>query len=359
MRAAIKRGTRIVCDEVAAPEPGPGQVLVKTLACGICGSDLHMLHFADKMVAMGRRSGAPDRLDPNKDIVFGHEFSAEILDHGPGSAKALKVGTRVVSMPILMGPQGMDTIGYSNTHPGGFAEQMVLFEPMLLEIPNGLASEHAALTEPFAVGLHAVEKAEMPDGAVSLVIGCGPVGLAVIAALKLKGHSPIYAADFSPARRKLAEHFGADHVIDPKEKTPHGCWAEAGVPITGLELMAAMMGGKRAKLPVVFECVGVPGVLQSILDAAPPHTRIVVAGVCMEEDKIEPAMAINKQIEMRFVLGYSPDEFAGTLRAIAEGAINAAPIITDTVGLSEVDAAFKRLGNPERDVKILVDPGRT
>src|ERR1700761_7908901 len=103
---------------------------------------------------------------------------------------------------------------------------MLFSEPLLLEVPNGLPPEHAALTEPLAVGVHAVEKARVEGGEVPLVIGCGPVGLAVIAALKIKGLHPIVAADYSPARRALAEKIGADIVVDPAQTQPYATWAE-------------------------------------------------------------------------------------------------------------------------------------
>ncbi len=105
-------------------------------------------------------------------------------------------------------PTGPKGIGYSNDNVGAYAERMLLSEALLLEVPNGLAAEHAALTEPLAVGIHAVEKANVRGGEVPLVIGCGPVGLAVIAGLKLKGLHPIIAADYSPARRALAREDG-------------------------------------------------------------------------------------------------------------------------------------------------------
>ena len=94
---------------------------------------------------------------------------------------------------------------------------MRLTEFLLLEVPNGLSTERAALTEPMAVGYHAVKKARLEKDDAPLVIGCGPVGLAVIAALKLDGVHPIVAADFSPRRRELALQMGADFVVDPKK----------------------------------------------------------------------------------------------------------------------------------------------
>ncbi|MFZ5671065.1 MAG: zinc-binding dehydrogenase [Pseudomonadota bacterium] len=357
MRAVVRRGGRLVCDEIEERDPGPGQVRVRTLACGICGSDLHALHHLDHMVDMAARAGAGGGMDPKRDIVFGHEFCAEVLEGGPGATR-FKPGTRVVSMPVNMGPDGFSAIGYSNDYPGGFAERMILTEMLLLEAPNGLSTEHAALTEPMAVGAHAVASAALDKDSVCLVLGCGPVGLAVIAALKVRGHGPVIAADFSPRRRRAAEAMGADHVVDPAETGPHGKWAEFGVPATLEGMRMALFGGKAYGRPVVFECVGAPGVLQSIIEGCPPRAQIVVAGVCMEPDRIEPSLAINKQLDLRFVLGYQPDEFARTLADIAEGRIDVAPLITGTVGLDGVAQAFADLANPETHVKILVEPGR-
>ncbi|MDR3513172.1 MAG: zinc-binding dehydrogenase [Caulobacteraceae bacterium] len=359
MRAVVAQGGRLTCEEIPDLEPKAGEVLVRTLVCGICGSDLHALHHLDHMVELTRRAGGGvgGGLDPAQGVVFGHEFSAEVLDYGPGSERRFKPGTRVVSMPVIAGPAGMAAIGYSNTYPGGFAERMLLTEAMLLEVPNGLSDRQAAMTEPFAVGAHAVARAALDEPSAALVIGCGPVGLAVIASLKARGYGPVAAADFSPARRRMAERLGADVVIDPAAQSPHTRWAEMGVHMTGLEQTFARMAGQTVKRAIIFECVGVPGMLQKLMEACPNGSQIIVAGVCMQPDTIEPFMAITKQIDFRFVLGYTPEEFAQTLSDIAEGRIDVAPVITDAVGLPGVAAAFEALGDPESQVKIVVEPG--
>jgi len=359
MRAVIRREKQLVCDEIADLRPDQGQVLVKTLACGICGSDLHALHHMEHMIDLTRRAGGMGTgFDPTADTVFGHEFCAEILDHGPGTLKTLKAGARIVSIPATLTPVGgVEMLGFSNALPGGFAEQMILSEALLLEVPNGLPTDKAALTEPFAVGAHAVAKARLDPDSVALVIGCGPVGLAVIAGLKARGHGPVVAADFSPRRRAAAERLGADVVIDPAVESPHARWEGFGVPTARAAQNMARMMGKTFGRPVVFECVGSPGVLQSLIEAAPAGAQIVVAGVCMETDRIEPAIAITKEIELTFVFGYTPDEFAQTLRDIAEGLIDVSGVVTGTVGLDGVAQAFKDLGDPEAHVKILVEPG--
>src|SRR5262245_53992793 len=114
MRATVMRNKTLVVDNLAVPDPGPGEVLVKTLACGICGSDLHTLKHAERLVETSRRSGGVFDMDLSRDIVMGHEFCAEIADHGPNTKKALKVGTRVCSVPILIRSSGPQTVGYSN-----------------------------------------------------------------------------------------------------------------------------------------------------------------------------------------------------------------------------------------------------
>ena len=360
MRAAVMRDRRLVVADLPVPEPGPGEVLVKTLACGICGSDLHALKHAEQFVAASRRAGSVFTMDLSRDVVMGHEFCAEIVEHGPGTRKTLPVGGRVCSRPGLVRPDGPRTVGYSNDTPGGYAEYMRLTEALLLPVPGGLSTEHAALTEPMAVGVHAVAKARLDLDDAPLVIGCGPVGLAVIAALRLAGARPIVAADFSARRRELAQTMGADVVVDPARNTPWQSWREAAVwrDATRAPALPPWIPGPPLRPAVVFECVGVPGVLDQIMAAAPKGSRIVVVGVCMEADTIYPMLGISKELQLQFVLGYTPEEFAATLGHIADGAIPAAPLITGKVGVEGVAGAFEALASPERHAKILVEPWR-
>jgi len=360
MRAAVMRNQTLVVADVPVPTLGPGDVLVRTLACGICGSDLHALRHAEKFVETSRRAGNAFVMDLGRDVIMGHEFCAEIVEHGPDTTRRLKVGTRVCSRPTLMRPTGPQSIGYSNDNPGGYGEYMRLSETLLLEVPNGLSTAHAALTEPMAVGVHAVAKARLEADDAPLVIGCGPVGLAVIAALRLRGVRPIVAADFSKRRRELAAAVGADLVVDPAATTPWQSWREAAVyrDSTRAPALPPWIAGPAVRPAVVFECVGVAGVLDQLMAAAPRGTRLVVVGVCMEADTIHPMLGISKELNLQFVLGYTPDEFAATLRHIAEGAIPAAPLVTGTVGIEGVAQAFVDLGSPERHAKILVHPGR-
>jgi len=348
MRAAALRGGRIhVRDDVPEPEPGFGQVLVQVKACGICGSDLHFVKHGHEMIELGKQmkgmpqlGGGEDRdLDFDADIWMGHEFSAEVLEVGPDT-NAPAPGTIVTSIPVLMTARGIEAIVYSNEVHGGYGERMLLSAGMMAEVPNGLDPRHAALTEPMAVGLHAVNKSKVTQGDGALVLGCGPVGLACIAALRLKGVETIVAADFSPARRRIAQAMGATEVVDPAQEDAFDAWARVG----------------RGRSPVVYEAIGVPGIINSVLQNAPVGTRLLVVGVCMEHDTINPFFGISKELSIQFALGYDPMEFNECLRAIAEGDIDVTPMITGEVPLEGVADAFEALGNPEEHCKILVIP---
>jgi len=213
------------------------------------------------------------------------------------------------------------------------------------------------------------------------VIGCGPVGLGVILMLKAHGVRTVVASDYSPGRRALAQRCGADVVVDPAQDSPYTAAGDRGhledIPST-LELAvgtteklgrlpfgwwhvwraADKLGAATPKHPVIFECVGVPGVIESIVDGAPLFSRVVVVGVCVGEDRFKPAMAINKEIDLRFVIGYTPLEFRDTLHMLAEGEVDPRPMMTGEVGLEGVEGAFAALADPEKHAKILIDPAR-
>jgi threonine dehydrogenase-like Zn-dependent dehydrogenase len=338
MRAAVLREGRMVYrDDVPDPIPGPGQVLVGVRSCGICGSDLHFARHGDQVLSlsdeMAGSLGGGTNVDLSHDVFMGHEFSAEVLEAGPDT-ETLPAGTLVTSIPVLISGKHVEPIVYSNKTLGGYAERMLLSAPLLLPIPNGLDHRHAALTEPMAVGLHAVNKSGIQPGETALVVGCGPIGIAVIAALRTRGVESIAAADFSPKRRELAATMGAHQTLDPAQGSPFDTVTPA----------------------VVFEAVGVPGIIDDVMRRARHGTRLVVVGVCMQPDTLHPFFAIAKEINVQFVLAYDPQEFADSLRAIAEGEIDVTPVITGDVGLEDVGTAFDDLADPERHCKILVTP---
>lgn len=339
MRAAVLRNRRLVVDDVPAPEPGPGQVLVETLACGICGSDLHMVQHLDTLLQNAASIGAPFPFDVERDVVMGHEFSARVIELGPGVAE-LQPGDVVTSLPVVITAEGPRAVGYSTEYPGGYGERMVLMAALCRKAPDGVDPRHVALTEPMAVGAHAVAKTGVSKGEAAIVLGCGPIGLACIAALRAERVAPIIAADFSPVRRGLARRMGADEAVDPGEEPAITAWQR----LDGAQPL------------VIFEAVGVPGMIAQAMRDAPAAARIMVVGACMEADTIWPMLGINKELTIQFSLGSQPEEFDRTLQRIVSGELDVEPLITGEVGISEVPAAFAELRRPERHAKILVEP---
>lgn len=365
--------------EVADPRPGPGQVLLNVTRAGICGSDLHARVHTDQLADMAVTVGY-DQMPRHADkVVFGHEFSGEVVEYGPDTRRRWKPGSAVVAMPMSRNGRDVQFIGASTQVSGGYAEQIVVQESMTFEVPNGLSAAHAALTEPMAVAWHAVRRSRISKKQNAYVIGCGPIGLAVIAMLKAAGVRSVVASDLSPRRRELAARLGADVVVDPRDADPFSSSPRPNrlnnVPdllnlgfdtmeklrrIPNLPWWRAFRAAHTLDVgpsgPVVFECVGVPGMIDNLLATVPMMSRVVVAGACLETDSWRPCLGINKEIDLRFSTGYDPGEFRDTLHMLADGTVDPAPLITATVGFAGVEAAFTALGEADEHAKILIDP---
>ncbi len=340
MRTVVARNGSLRVDEIPDLRPETGQVRVAVRSCGICGSDLHSLRHAGSVVAMSEAIGRESDFDPDADYMMGHEYCGEVLELGPDTESAVGAGDLTVAMPFLIRGMSIDAIGFSNRIVGGYAEEMILDASMCLKVPNGLGADMASLTEPLAVGLHAVNRSGIERGDAALILGCGPIGLSLLVWLKARGIGPIVASDLSPRRRALAVKLGADAVVDPREERPVDAWTR----IDGVRPL------------VVFEAVGVPGMIDEAMRSAPSKSRVLVVGVCMELDGIRPMIGIIKELNISFAVYYEAEEFADTLHAIAEGLIDVEPLVSGRVGLDGVAGAFHALGDPEGQVKVLVDP---
>ena len=383
MKAVTCTNAKLEVTDLPDPVPQRGQLLIEVLRCGICGSDLHARHHADEVADMTAEVGYDGFMRSSESVVLGHEFCGEVIEAGPRTSGAPRPGTRVVAFPLLRSAGAVHPTGLSTSAPGGYAERMLVENALAFAVPNGLSTSVATLTEPMAVGLHAVNRGQVGKNQVAIVIGCGPVGLAVIGMLKAKGVRTVIASDFSPGRRALAQAVGADVVVDPGDPAAQSPYEAARghkhlesaqeifeLAVGSMEKLrripgdlwsrvyraAEAAGLATPKHPVIFECVGVPGVIDQIITGAPLASRVVVVGVCMQPDTMRPTMAINKEIDLRFVLGYTPIEFRDSLHLLADGKVNAEPVITGTVGLAGVDNAFTALADPEAHAKILIDP---
>ena len=341
MKAAVLRQGRLLVENVDEPRPGEGEVLVAVKACGICGSDLHFVdHGADFLRLSSEAYGlAKPTVDLSRDVRMGHEFSAEVIESGPNTVGP-KPGTIVTSMPVLMRGGNRLSLSFSNSEAGAYGERMVLSNDLLVVAPAGADADRVALTEPLAVGLHAVNKSGIEKGTTALIIGCGPVGLTVIGCLKARGIGPIIASDFSAARRATALAMGADVVVDPATTDLFDAWRAT-------DTKQPMM---------IFEAVGAKGLINDAMRRVPRDTKIVVVGLCMQTDSFEPTYGVLKELTLQFVVTYTPGEFRDAMHLITDGTVDVSPMITGRVGLDGIADAFRELGAPDTHTKILVVP---
>src|SRR5262245_18570005 len=350
MRAAVLRNGKLEVRQTADPVPGPGQVLARTRLCGICASDVHAIEHG--AVLASDPSGCFE-FDVTRDLVLGHEYSAEIVDYGPATERRLAPGTRVSCAPVIFSAAGPRAVGLCNDYPGGFGELMLLQESLLHPVRGDVADEAVALVEPLSTGAFYVRRSRISPDEVPLVIGCGAIGLAVIASLRRAGAGPIVASDFSPLRRELAVRMGADVVVDPAASSPWKAWEEvARSPAAD----AVPLFGAPARPAVVFECVGVPGVLDGIVRGCAPGARIFGAGWTLQPDSVLPLYAHSKGLSIQFGGGPEPLDFATALADVTAGRIDLAPLVSEIVPLAQAGRALELARSGQSVLRLLLDP---
>jgi threonine dehydrogenase-like Zn-dependent dehydrogenase len=348
MKAAVIQGNNITVEDLPDPEPAAGQLLVEPLATGICGSDLHlrqqMQELADQLPA-----------DELPRIVPGHEFVSKIVAVGTGVDPSFRPGMRVTANPFTQGKLGPECIGLSPDFSGGIATLSKVDAVRAVLVPEGIDDSLAALTEPLAVGIRAADTADRHAGP-NLVIGCGPVGLAVIFALKSAGRGPVIAADFSAPRRAAAEALGADIIIDPAQDSPYNKWADVAFSESLPSPLLNEKVGKRIVAPNIFECVGAPGLLDQITKAAPQFSHIIVVGVCSHEDKLTPLIGITKELTLEFSFAYRMSQFRQALQMIETHPDRARHFVTRELPLNDTKQGFELLQRNPEEIKIIIKP---
>ena len=343
MRAAIFKGIGKPLDigSVDDPKCEPGGIVLKVHYCGICGSDLHATQEGTFVAPPG--------------TILGHEFCGEIVE---SRAPGWKVGELVTALPNsacvdcrcaglgackddlgILCPNNRIT-GYAPETPGALAEYIQVQSAQALKLPSAVSSRHGATVEPLAVGVHAVDKGKVKLGDRVLVIGGGPIGLAVVASAKLAGAVEVVVSEFADMRRNTSLAFGATGTIDPAKE-------EVG------PAFAKIAGGPP---DVIFECVGVKGMLQQCVDLSAPRGRIVVVGVCMQPDTVVPQAAIFKEVNVQFILGYQKPDWRMVLELLDRKSIDPEPMITDVIPLDRLPAEFEALRKPSKQIKLLVNP---
>ena len=348
MRAVVLREGRLDVREIADPTPGPGELLLRTLSTAICASDVHFMDHPE----MGINDPTGRSLyDANRDIVLGHEFVGEVVGHGPECTEQFPVGTRVTSIPIRVvngGTSGVAGVRIIGQHPeaqGSFGELVVVAEALAKSVDAGVSSDAAALTDAFAVGEFYVRAARMEPGEVPVVIGAGAIGLSAVVALAGRGIEPIIVSDYKAERRQLAcDRFGAHIAVDPAEKSPFDLWRE-------LRAERGLWGSL-----VVFECVGAAGLIQKIVESVDMSTRIYCAGGWYTGDSLSVTDATRQGVTIQFGGGPHPQDWYGTLDAIASGRLDPLPSVGAIISLDEVPDALDLARKSNGPPRIVVHP---
>lgn len=344
MRAVVLRGGQLEVRDTADPVPGPGDLLLRTLATAICASDVHYMDHP--AIATSDPTGRM-AYDDDVDLVMGHEFVGEVVGHGPGCSDQYPVGARVTSMPMRLvdgGAGGLLVIGQHPDAPGSFAELLVVPEVLARPVTTDVSDVAVALTDAFAVGEYYVRCANIEPGEIPIVLGCGAIGLSAVAALKARNIPHIIAADLHQDRRKLARQFGATILIDPRETSPLQAWQDA----------RSEYG--TTKPAIVFECVGKPGLVQQIIDECEMWTRIFAAGGHYTDDTVNCTTATQKGVTIQFGGGPLPEDWYGVLDAIAEGRLDPLPAVGRIIDLNGVPAALDEARRGEGPPRIVVLP---
>lgn len=316
------------------PSPAPDELLLKVDACGICGSDLHL---ADALPLPG--------------LVLGHEFCGTVVGVGTevegwvegDRASGLPLHTCGECVPCRTGRvrkcERAQMVGIEL--PGAFAEYSRVRASSAFRLPAALDHRHGALVEPLAVALHTIDRAGIHPGDDVLVVGGGPVGLAVAVWLQHMGAREVIVSDPVESRRAMAERVGATATVDPTAGDVSAAVAEA-------------TGGAAPR--VVIECVGIPGLISQCIDLVALDGTVVVAGVCMEPDTFTPLVPMQKELDLRFAFYYRAQDFDLTIRALETGRIDPLPLVTSEISLDEVPDAFAALKSPTTECKVLIRP---
>lgn len=350
MKALVWHGRgELRFEEVDEPgPPGPGEAVVAVAYCGICGTDVHEYVEGPVMI----RPGAHPLTGCAPPLALGHEMSGHVVAVGPDVD--VPVGTRVAVDPCwrcgscywcrrddhhlcrLGGAVGLAS-------PGGLAHRVTVPAAGLVPLPDGVDLQVAALAEPLAVGLHAVDQGGVEAGARVVIQGFGPIGATVLLAARARGAAEVWVSEPAPARRAWAEALGATVVVDP------------GADDVRRRLREAT---DHVGADVAFECSGVPSLLPGLVECTRRGGRTVLVGVGHGVAEIPTNRVVLFERELVGSLGYR-HEVARVVELVAAGTLDPRPLITGVVPLAEaVDGAFAPLAAGAADhMKVLVAVG--
>jgi (R,R)-butanediol dehydrogenase/meso-butanediol dehydrogenase/diacetyl reductase len=318
--------------DVPKPSPDKGEVLLKVDNCGICGTDIEFYEAGSY----------------NPDWILGHECSGVVEEVGPG-VEGWAPGDRVTVNDLFSCGacdycrRGLESLcaGFANLGihwPGAFAEYTKAPARSLFRLPDSISMEEGALIPTLAVGYHVFRREPARPNTKTLIVGAGPVGLGVLAALKMAGVREIVVADINPVSADAALKLGASAVVDPSSE----------------DLQSRLESLLPAPPELVFECVGSPGTILQSMELVDKGGTVVIVGNCFEEITLHPITWILKEINIKASQGTASEDFEATVNWLAERRIDPSVFITRTITLDELPETMEGLTGHKKDFKIMV-----
>ncbi len=338
MKACVFKAIGAPLEVVEMPDPvaGPGELVVRVKASGICGSDIHAA------------TSATAKLPPG--TIMGHELAGVVEEIGT-RADGFERGDPVVVMSYLACGEcakcragigvlceATTPVGFGEV-PGGYAELIKTRPGSVFKMPKAMSFRAGATVEPLVVGLHGLRRARFRAGETCVIMGAGSVGLMTMLWARFAGARTIVVADPVLDRREVALKLGADAAVDPRMHSP----------------AATMTRLSGAGPNVIFECTGEAGTMAQAISLAPRGARIAILGVSMEDDGFPPALALGKELDIYFSLGLEPGEVETALAVLSSGRLSTDPLITHTVGIDELPRAFAALAQPVQATKVMIE----
>ena len=335
MRAAVLRGPRdVVLEERPRPEPGPGEVLVRVLSVGVCGSDTHYYDH-----------GRIGRFVVEAPLVLGHEASGEVAELGPG-VTGLVVGQRVSIEPgvpdrtcrqCLAGRYNLcPDMRFLATPPvdGAFAEYLAVHAAFAHPVPASIGDDAAALLEPLSVGVWACRKGRVTAGSRVLVTGAGPIGLVCVQTAIAFGATEVVVSDINPSRLALARELGATAAVDARESS-----------VTALDRSPE----------VLLECSGHPPAIGEAIRALGPAGRAVLVGMGGDEIPLPLSVVQERELELTGTFRYA-NTWPTAIALVASGRVDLDRLVTGIYRLDEAEQALTAGRRDDRAVKAVVRP---
>jgi L-iditol 2-dehydrogenase len=325
--------------EEPVPEAGPGMSLVRVTAVGICGSDLHWWD-----------EGAIGDATLTHPLVLGHE-GAGVVAEGPRRGERVAIDPAIPCQTCRACRDGYRNLchrivfsGHGETD-GMMRELMAWPSALLHPLPDSLSDADGALLEPFGVALHSVDLGHLPLGGTASVVGCGPIGLLLIAALKATGASSVLAIEPLAHRREAAGRYGADLVADS------GSFAGS---FAGEGLMRELTG---SGVDVAFEAAGSDPGVRLAVESARPGGRVVLAGIPGDDVISFRASAARRKGLTIAMVRRMNEAYPRAIGLAARGVVDLASLVTRRAGLGEAAGAFgdavRRTG-----LKVIIEPQR-